>query len=79
MRIMNGSQQTTPSVDKILCFETRKQQATDAHGIKVKVKKNMTLVFYKLVLLLNLQRGDIVNLTVLCFIPRKPNSQCTKI
>lgn len=43
-----GSQQTTPSVDKILCFETRKQQATDAHGIKVKVKKNMTLVFYKL-------------------------------
>lgn len=52
-----GSQQTTPSVDKILCFETRKQQATDAHGIKVKVKKNMTLV--------NLQRGDIVNVLIL--------------
>lgn len=65
MRIMNGSQQTTPSVDKILCFETRKQQATNAHGIKVKVKKNMTLVFYKLVLLLNLQRGDIVNVLIL--------------
>lgn len=58
-----GSQQTTPSVDKILCFETRKQQATDAHGIKM--KKNMTLVFYKLVLLLNLQRGDIVNVLIL--------------
>lgn len=65
MRIMNGSQQTTPSVDKKLCFETRKQQATDAHGIKVKVKNNMTLVFYKLVLLLNLQRGDIVNVLLL--------------
>lgn len=37
----------------------------DAHGIKVKVKKNMTLVFYKLVLLLNLQRGDIVNVLIL--------------
>lgn len=57
MRIMTGGQQTTPSVDKILCFETRKEQATDAHGIKVKVKKNMTLV--------NLQRGDIVNVLIL--------------
>lgn len=37
----------------------------DAHGIKVKVKNNMTLVFYKLVLLLNLQRGDIVNVLIL--------------
>lgn len=29
------------------------------------VKKNMTLFFYKLVLLLNLQRGDIVNVLIL--------------
>lgn len=40
-----GSQQTTPFVDKILCFETRKQQATDAHGIKVKVKKKYDWFF----------------------------------
>lgn len=40
-----GSQQTTPSVDKILYFETRKQQATDAHGIKVKVKKKYDFGF----------------------------------